>query len=141
LVALCRGRRNQFENTLLLLSTVLISITGLASLRRLERPRPIRRAVDGIELVVMAAIALAAIHVGHLDRAWRGVYIATMVLAVYLNVFVAIVPAFQKIGFLPRSRRQQLPFPIARTVPLAFFLLLGVTAFRRYRGQSTHGMA
>jgi hypothetical protein len=136
LAALCRGQRLPNWDVALLASTVLISLTGfaLASPPGTPTPDP-ARIVGGIELVVVAIAALA-IYAGQLARAWRGAYIAAMVLAVYFNAFVAVVQAFLKIGFLhalaPAGKEP--PFLIAQLVTLALFVVIGVTAFRRYRG-------
>ncbi|MBV8144327.1 MAG: hypothetical protein JO184_04900 [Gammaproteobacteria bacterium] len=89
------------------------------------------------------AIAVLALRVGHLASAWRGIYVVAMVLAVYFNVFVAVVQAFLKIGFLhalaPTGKEP--PFLIAQLVTLALFVLIGVTALRRYRGHPVSGIA
>jgi hypothetical protein len=135
LVALCRGRRQPTWDAVLLVSTVLISLTGfaLASPPGTPTPDP-ARILGAIELVVVLIAALA-IYAGQLTRAWRGIYIVTMVLAVYFNVFVAVVQSFLKIGFLhalaPTGKEP--PFLIAQLVTLAVFAVIGVIAFRRYR--------
>lgn len=62
-----------------------------------------------------------------------------MVLAVYLNVFVAVTQAFSKIGCLhalaPTGKEP--PFLIAQLLTLALFVAIGATAFRRSRRPST----
>ena len=138
LAALCQRRRQPTWDALLLVSTALISVTGLALPSPPGTPTPDpARILSGIELVVVA-IAAVALYFGHLARAWRGIYVATMVLAVFFNVFVAITQAFLKIGFLhalaPTGKEP--PFVIAQLAALAIFLVMGVTAFRRYRGQA-----
>ena len=136
LTALCRGRRQPTWDAVLLLSTALISLTGfpLASPPGTPTPDP-ARIVGAIELVVVVIAALA-IYVGHLVRAWRGVYVVTIVLAVYFNVFVAVVQAFLKISFLhafaPTGKEP--PFLIAQVLTLALLVVIGITAFKRYRG-------
>jgi predicted membrane metal-binding protein len=140
--ALCRERRLPRWDVVLLVSTVLISLTGFALPSPAGTPTPDpARIVGGIELVVVVIAALA-IYVGRLARAWRGAYIAAMVLAVYLNTFVTVVQAFMKIGFLhalaPSGKEP--PFLLAQLVALTLFLLIGVTAFRRYPGQMTDGV-
>ena len=42
------------------------------------------------------AIAILALYGYHLEGAWRWTYAASAVLALYLNIFVGIVQAFQK---------------------------------------------
>ena len=143
LIALCGGRRQPTWDAVLLLSTALISLTGfpLASPPGTPTPDPAR--ILGVMELVIVLIAALAIHVGHLARLWRGVYIVAIVLAVYLNVFVAVVQAFLKIGFLhalaPTGKEP--PFLIAQLVTLALFVVIGVTAFKRYRGPTANGMA
>jgi uncharacterized membrane protein SirB2 len=135
LSALCRGRREPTWDAVLLVSTVLISLTGFALASPPGTPTPDPARILGvIELVVVATAALA-IYVGHLARAWRGIYITTMVLAVYFNVFVAVTQAFLKIGFLREvaPTGKEPPFLIAQLVALALFTVIGVIAFRRYR--------
>jgi hypothetical protein len=136
LIALCGGQRRPSWDGILLLSTALISLTGfvLPSPPGTPSPDP-ARILGGIELAVVALAALA-LYVGHLARFWRGVYVVMMVLAVYLNVFVAVVQAFMKVSFLhalaPSGKEP--PFMIAQAIALIAFVIIGVIAFRRYRG-------
>jgi hypothetical protein len=60
------------------------------------------------------------------------------VLALYLNVFVGVVQAFQKVSPL-RSlapTQSELPFLIAQFVVLAIFIVLGILAVRLFRPQA-----
>ena len=142
LIALCGGRRQPTWEAVLLLSTALISLTGfpLASPPGTPTPDPAR--ILGVMELVIVALAALALYVRHLAGAWRGIYIVTIVLAVYFNVFVAVAQAFLKIGFLhafaPTGKEP--PFLIAQLVTLALFVVIGVTAFKRYRGQTVSGM-
>ena len=135
LIALCGGRRLPTWDTVLLLSTALISLTGfpLASPPGTPTPDPAR--ILGVMELVIVLIAVLAIYVGHLARAWRGIYIVTIVLAVYFNVFVAVAQAFLKIGFLHAfaPTGKEAPFLIGQLVTLALFAVIGVTAFKRFR--------
>ena len=140
--ALCRARRLPTWDGVLLVSTVLISLTGFALPSPPGTPTPDpARIVGGIELVVVAIAALA-IYAGHLARAWGGAFIAAMVLAVYFNAFVAVAQAFLKIGFLhalaPSGKEP--PFLLAQLLTLALFLLIGATAFRRFRGHTANAV-
>jgi hypothetical protein len=56
------------------------------------------------------------------------------VLALYLNVFVGVVQAFQKLAFLkPLAPTQsEPPFVIAQAVVLVLFVALGIVAVRRF---------
>jgi hypothetical protein len=95
------------------------------------------RIVGVIDLVVVVIAALA-LYVYHLARAWRGIYIVTIVLAVYFNAFVAVAQAFQKIGFLhavaPTGKEP--PFLVAQLLTLALFVAIGVVAFKRLPGRT-----
>ena len=139
LIALCTGRHQPTWAAVLLVSTALISLTGfvLASPPGTPTPDP-ARILGVIELVVVAAAALA-LYVRHLEGAWRGVYVVMAVLAVYFNVFVAVTQAFLKIDFLhalaPTGKEP--PFLIAQLLTLALFVVVGVTAFRRFRGRAS----
>ena len=141
LIALCGGLRQPAWETVLLLSTALISLTGfpLASPPGTPTPDPAR--ILGVIELVIVAIAAFALYVGHLARAWRVVYVGTIVLAVYFNVFVTVAQAFMKIGFLhalaPTGKEP--PFLIAQLLALALFVVIGVTALRKYRGDTVNG--
>jgi hypothetical protein len=90
----------------------------------------------GVIDLVVVAIAAFALHGYHLARAWRGIYVVAIVLTVYFNVFVAVTQAFLKIGFLhalaPTGKEP--PFLVAQLLTLALFVVIGVTALRRFRG-------
>jgi hypothetical protein len=137
LIALCNGRHQPTWAAVLLVSTALISLTGflLASPAGTPTPDP-ARILGVIELVVVVAAALA-LYVKHLEGAWRGVYVVMAVLAVYFNAFVAVTQAFLKIDFLhalaPTGKEP--PFLIAQLLTLALFVVVGVIAFRRFRGR------
>jgi hypothetical protein len=143
LTALTRGQRQPTWDAVLLLSTVIISLTGFALPSPPGTPTPDpARILSVIELVVVAVAALA-IYVGHLERAWRGVYLVTIVLAVYFNAFVAVTQAFLRVGFLhalaPAGKEP--PFVIAQLLALALFLVIGAAASKRYRGRAVNAVA
>ena len=142
LTALCRGRREPTWDAVLLLSTALISLTGFALPSPPGTPTPDPARILGVIELVVVVVAALALYAGHLARAWRGTYIAAMVLAVYFNVFVAVTQAFLKIGFLhalaPTGKEP--PFLIAQLVTLALFVVIGATALKRYRGPTVSGM-
>ena len=75
--------------------------------------------VGAISLVVLA-VALIAYYGQHLSGAWRSIYIVTATFALYLNVFVGVVQAFQKVSFLrPLAPTQaEAPFVIAQLAVL-----------------------
>ena len=73
LISLCRGRRLPTWDTILLLSTVLISLTGLALPSPAGTPTPDPARILSVIELVLVAIAALAIYVGHLTHAWRGI--------------------------------------------------------------------
>jgi hypothetical protein len=141
LIALCRGRRQPTWDAVLLLSTALISLTGFPLASPPGTPTPDQARIGGVIELVVVAIAALAIYVGHLAGAWRGTYVVAIVVAVYFNASVAVTQAFLKIGFLhalaPTGKEP--PFLIAQVVTLALFVVIGVTAFKRYRGPTADG--
>jgi hypothetical protein len=141
LKALCSGQHQPTWAAVLLVSTALVCLTGfpLASPPGTPTPDPAR--ILGVMELVIVAIAALALYVGHLARAWRPIYIVTIVLAVYFNAFVYVVQGFMKVGFLhalaPTGKEP--PFLIAQLVTLVLFVLIGVTALRRNRGHALSG--
>jgi hypothetical protein len=123
-------------------STALISLTGFVLPSPPGTPTPDPARILGVMQLVIVVIAALALYVGHLASAWRSIYVVAIVLAVYFNVFVAVTQAFLKIGFLhalaPTGKEP--PFLIAQLVTLALFVVIGVTAFKRYRGPTVNGM-
>jgi hypothetical protein len=135
MIALCSGRRRPTWDAALLLTTLLISLTGFPIPSPPGTPTPDPARILGVIELVVVTLAAVAIYIGHIAGAWRGTYVIAMVLAVYLNFFVAVVQAFLKVGFLnalaPTGKEP--PFLIAQLVTLALFVVIGITAFRRFR--------
>jgi hypothetical protein len=89
--------------------------------------------VGGISLATLVG-ALVALYGFHLRGAWRWIYVVTAVLALYLNIFVGVVQAFQKVPFLHTlaPNGSEPPFVIAQTITLLIFVVLGILAVRRF---------
>ena len=115
---------------LFLATTILTSVTGFPIPPLDFDPA---RAVGILSLVLLAA-AVAGRYVFHLTGAWRWVYVVSATAALYLNVFVAITQAFQKLSFLqPLAPTQsEPPFLIAQVGALAAFVVLGILAVIRF---------
>ena len=90
--------------------------------------------VVGIISLAILGVALLALYRYALAGAWRRMYVASAVTAFYLNVFVAIVQAFQKLPFLKAlaPTGSEPPFALTQLLVLAGFILLGVLAARRF---------
>jgi hypothetical protein len=130
LIGMLGGRQLEGLTALFLATTVLTSVTGFFFPFTKLLPSHV---VGIISLVVLAA-ALAALYVFDLAGAWRWIYVAGAVLALYLNVFVGVVQAFQKLSFLqPLAPTQsEAPFLVTHAAVLVIFVALGVVALRSF---------
>jgi hypothetical protein len=117
-----------------LATTVLTSATGFLLPAKMLLPSHI----VGIISLVLLAIALYALYGRQLSGVWRGSYVVTALLSLYLNVFVLIVQAFQKIAPLKAlaPTQSEQPFLIAQGVTLAIFGMVIVFAALRFRPAS-----
>lgn len=90
----------------------------------------------GILSLVVLAIALVARGVFGLRGAWSSIYVVCAVLALYLNCFVAVVQAFQKIGTLSAlaPTQSEPPFVVAQLAVLGLFIAWTVLALKRFPG-------
>jgi hypothetical protein len=131
LIGMLRSNRMPGWTAFFLLTTVLTGVTGFLF--------PIRGFTPalgtGIVSLVLLALALYGLYSKHLSGAWRWIYVATAVAALYLNVLVLIVQSFQKIPALhPLAPTQsEPPFLIAQAMALFAFVVLGTLAATRFR--------
>jgi len=137
LLGLLRSQRLEGWTAVFLASNVLTSVTGFMFPFAGVTPAHV---VGGIALAVLAA-AILALYVYGLSGTWRPIYVAAAMLALYLNVFVGVAQAFQKLAFLqPLAPTQsEPPFVAAQLAVLALFLWLGFLALKRFHPQA--GMA
>ena len=93
----------------------------------------------GVISLVVLAVALVALYGNHLIGRARWLYVAAAILALYLNVFVGVVQAFQKIPFLHAlaPTQQSAPFVVAQVLVLA--LLRGRLGGRAQAFPGPHG--
>jgi len=89
----------------------------------------------GILSLTVLAVAILARYVFHLAGAWRRVYVIAAAIALYLNVFVAVVQAFEKVPSLKAMAPTQSepPFLLAQLIVLVLFIGLTVVAARKFR--------
>jgi len=120
---------------LFLATTVLTSVTGYFFPSDRILPSHI---VGAISLVVLAT-ALLALYARHLAGHWRWIYVVAATVALYLNVFVGVVQAFQKLPFLASlaPTQSEPPFLIAQVAVLAIFVVLGALALKRFHPQAS----
>jgi hypothetical protein len=90
--------------------------------------------VGGVSLVVLAA-ALLELYRYRLAGIWRSTYIASAMIALYLNVFVLIAQAFQKVPLLQHLApiQSEAPFLVVQVIVLLLFVALGTAAAVRFR--------
>jgi hypothetical protein len=124
------ARRLPALTAVFLATTVLTSATGFLFPFTHLLPSHV---VGIISLVVLAA-ALFALYGNHLAGPWRWIYVVGAVVALYLNVFVGVVQAFQKLAFLQpfAPTQSEPPFIVAQTAVLAIFVILGLLGVRRF---------
>lgn len=114
-----------------LVTTAATSVTGfLFPVAGLDPAR-----IVGILSLVALAIATFALYWRYLAGHWRWIFIVSAVLALYLNVFVGVVQAFQKIPFLHRlaPTQSEPPFLVVQIGVMAAFIVLGILAVWRFR--------
>jgi hypothetical protein len=88
----------------------------------------------GILALMLLIFAAAAYYGTGLGTPWRAVFIISTLVVLYLDAFVGVIQAFQKIGPLQRlaPTQSEAPFVIAQAAVLMFFVGVGVVAFRRF---------
>lgn len=128
---LVRNRRSEIWSAIFLATTVATSVTGFFFHSKAIGPPHI---VGALSLLILA-LAIWALYVRKLDGAWRPIYVVSAVVALYLNVFVGVVQAFQKIGPLHQlaPKGSEPPFIVAQLVVLIAFAILAIRAVRRFR--------
>jgi hypothetical protein len=130
LFGMLAAKRLEGWTALFLVTTILTSVTGFFFPVAGFMPS---HAVGIISLVFLAA-AVVALYLYRLAGGWRMTYVVAATVALYLNVFVAVVQGFQKVDFLKALAPMQSepPFLIAQFVVLAIFIALGVVAARAF---------
>ena len=124
------GKQSEAWNALFLITTVATSVTGFGF--PVDRLLPSH--VVGIISLVVLAVAILARYAFHLRGVWGLTYVVTAVAALYLNVFVGVVQAFQRVPALRAvaPHQTELPFVVAQLVVLAAFIGLTIAAARRF---------
>ena len=134
LFGLLAGKRLDGWTKWFLITTVATSVTGFGfPLHHFGAPH-----VLGIISLVVLAITIYARYPKRLAGAWRWIYVVGALIALYLNVFVGVVQAFQKIPTLNAIAPTQTepPFAITQLAVLALFVVLTIVATVRFRPES-----
>jgi hypothetical protein len=113
-----------------LATTALTSITGFMF--------PFKGVTPGIILgvisVIVLLIAVIARYGKHLEGGWRGVYVITAMIALYLNTFVLFVQLFAKVPQLHAvAPNMSSPgFSLTQVALLVLFIAVTFRAYKRF---------
>ena len=130
LAGMMSNRRMSGATTLFLATTLITTLTGFLF--------PIGQFTPALGVGILStgvlAVCLWARYRGGLQGRWRGTYVITAVLALYLNCFVLVVQMFLKVPALHAlaPAGTEPPFLIAQAATLILFVLAGWRAFQRY---------
>jgi hypothetical protein len=120
---------------LFVVTTILTSVTGFFF--------PIHGVTPGIKLGILSlAVLLFTVLARYSKRllgGWRRTYVITAMVALWLNVFVLIVQAFQKLPALHALPPQD--FKIAQLITLILFIVLTFAADKKFRFSSPYATA
>src|SRR6266496_4198808 len=120
------SKRLEGWTALFLATTVLTSVTGFF----FPTDRVLPSHIVGIISLVFLAAAILALYVYRLATSWRWIYVVGAIVGLYLNVFVGVVQAFQKVPLLASlaPTQSEPPFLIAQSVVLVIFIVLAIVA-------------
>jgi uncharacterized membrane protein SirB2 len=137
MIGMLASLRLGFWAGLFLATAILTSATGYL----FPAPGLLPSHVVGAISLVALVIASWAFYSGSLQGARRWLYVVTAVLAVYLDVFVGVVQAFQKLAFLHvlAPTQTEAPFAIAQIAVLAIFIIWGFFALRWFQPEQAAG--
>ena len=117
---------------LFLTTTILTSATGFL----FPFTELLPSHVIGILSLVLLAIAVFALYGRRLSGMWRGVYVVTAMLSLYLNVFILVIQSFLTVPALralaPDLPLAHAPFAITQVIVLVFFIIMIIGAVRRF---------
>ncbi len=124
------GRKSEPWTALFLGTTVLTSVTGFMFPITVFTPA----LAFGVISIIVLALSVFAWYQRRLAGSWRWIYVVTAIFALYLNVFVLVVQAFQKVPPLNAlaPTGTEAPFLIAELIVLIAFIWIGIRATRRF---------
>ena len=119
---------------LFLATTVLTSVTGFL----FPSDKVLPSHIVGVISLLVLIIAIAALYGYRLARSWRWIYVVSALVALYLNVFVLVAQAFQKVAVLNALAPTQSDpgFIIAQLIVMAIFVVLGIRAVKRFHPEA-----
>src|ERR1700761_7229830 len=124
------GRMARTVTMLYLATSILTDVTGFMFYKGAFGPPYI----VGVVSLLVLLLACYALYGAKLAGTWRGTWVATATIGLYLNVFVLVVQAFGKLPALHAlaPNGNEPPFAIAQGLALVVFIALGYLATRRY---------
>ena len=127
---LLSGRGLPAWTAFFLAAMVLTSVTGFPLPPfGFDPPR-----ATGVISLALLAVAIVARYGFQLAGGWRPVFIGTAVAALYLDVFVGVIQAFQKLPFLHAlaPTQSEAPFLVTQLAVVVAFIGLGILAGMRF---------
>jgi len=131
LASLAGGRDVRAMTHIFLATTFLTDVTGFFLPKAGFSDPP---TLVGIVSLVFMLIAMVCYYVFNLAGRARWIYILSAGLGLYLNCFVGVIQAFQKIAVLHAlaPAGNEPPFAVAQVSVVLLCLVLGVLAVRRF---------
>jgi hypothetical protein len=128
------GKRLDGLTAIFLSSTVLTSVTGFGF--PFDHLLPSHKV--GIISLIVLAVAIAARYMFHLAGPWRWIYVIGAATALYLNVFVLVFQAFEKVPALKAvaPTQKEPPFLLAQLVVLVVYLAFTILAAKKFHIQA-----
>ena len=134
-VGILDSKRLPIWTATFLATTVATSVTGfLFHSKGLGPPH-----VVGLISLAVLVVAIVALYTMKLAGNWRLIYVVTALLALYLNVFVGVVQAFQKIAWLKTlaPKGSEPPFLAAQLAVLGLFVAIAIMGTKRFHPQAS----
>jgi hypothetical protein len=134
LADLIGNHRRPGWTALFLLFTILTSVTGFVFFHD-DHLTPAQ--IFGVISLAALAMALYALYARGLSGGWRGVYVVSATIALYLNVFVLVVQTFAKLPALAAIAPGNPPsgpvFGATQGIVLLAFIYFGWRAWRNFK--------
>ena len=134
LLALMKGHNPANWAAWFLASTVLTSVTGFVFFP-IEKVTPAQ--ITGVLSLIALALAIYALYGRGITGPWRGVYVVTSTIALYLNCFVLVVQSFLKIpplhAIAPGTPPSGPVFMATQGVVLVALIIGGWIAWRNFK--------
>lgn len=130
-VALAGGKDRRFPTHIFFLTTFLTDVTGFFLPKAGFNDPPTIVGLISLLFMLLSAIAYYQFHSA---GRWRWIYILGAGLSFYLNAFVGVIQAFQKIPGLHAiaPAGSEPPFMAAQAAVVLFCLALAILALRRF---------